>query len=103
MPDFTIASAICRIKSSLTLHANLFQLFHPMGGVRASLLSWATSSDGATSRLNIAIRILVLANIGSDPNLSGSFRLSVGTRTFCRLPYHQLGYDQHFPGFHRAL
>src|SRR5258706_13865692 len=46
MPDFTIASAICRIMSSLTLQPNLFQLFHPMGGVRTRLaegLSWAIS------------------------------------------------------------
>src|SRR5277367_4619506 len=46
MPDFTIASAVCRMRSSLTLHANLFQLFHPIGGVGARLLaeillSWA--------------------------------------------------------------
>src|SRR5262249_831505 len=41
MPDFTIASAIPRIISSLTLQPNLFQLFHPMGGVSARL------ADGA--------------------------------------------------------
>src|ERR1019366_456387 len=35
IPDFTIASAICLIVSSLTLQANLFQLFHPIGGVAA--------------------------------------------------------------------
>src|SRR5436305_6781793 len=35
MPDFTTASAIPLIKSSLTLQANLFHEFHPMGGVRA--------------------------------------------------------------------
>src|SRR5437016_11375139 len=37
MPDFTIASAMPLIMSSLTLQANLFQLFHPMGGVSARL------------------------------------------------------------------
>src|SRR5215470_12304765 len=46
MPDFTTASAMPLIKSSLTLQANLFQEFHPMGGVRASpeegeAFSWA--------------------------------------------------------------
>src|SRR3954471_19466169 len=36
MPDLTIASAMPRTSSSLTLHPNLFQVFHPIGGVRAS-------------------------------------------------------------------
>ena len=35
MPDFTTASAMPLIMSSLTLHANLFQVFQPMGGVSA--------------------------------------------------------------------
>src|SRR5580698_9271166 len=35
MPDFTTASAIFLIISSLTLQPNLFQEFQPMGGVRA--------------------------------------------------------------------
>ena len=33
MPLATIASAICLTKVALMLHANLFQLFQPMGGV----------------------------------------------------------------------
>src|SRR5579864_6595828 len=37
MPDFSMPSAIARIRSSLTLQANLFQLFQPMGGVSARL------------------------------------------------------------------
>src|SRR5882724_2823738 len=37
IPDFTTASAIPLIRSSLTLQANLFHEFHPMGGVRARL------------------------------------------------------------------
>src|SRR5712671_7185977 len=37
MPDFTTASAMPLIKSSLTLQANLFHEFHPMGGVSARL------------------------------------------------------------------
>ena len=36
MPDFTTASAISLIMSSLTLQPNLFHEFHPMGGVGAS-------------------------------------------------------------------
>jgi hypothetical protein len=41
MPDRTIASAISLIKLSLTLQANLFQLFQPIGGVLARPLSSA--------------------------------------------------------------
>ena len=45
-PDFTTASAMPLIKSSLTLQANLFHEFHPIGGVSARLaegevFSWA--------------------------------------------------------------
>src|SRR5579864_2685108 len=43
MPDLTIASAIPRTSSSLTLQANLFQEFHPMGGVSARPLETADS------------------------------------------------------------
>src|ERR1700678_1796030 len=35
MPDFTTASAMFLIMSSLTLQANLFHEFQPMGGVSA--------------------------------------------------------------------
>src|SRR6266850_6732252 len=35
MPLLTTASAISRMSLSLTLHPNLFQLFHPIGGVGA--------------------------------------------------------------------
>src|SRR5215831_7896436 len=35
MPDFTTASAMLLIMSSLTLQPNLFQEFHPIGGVSA--------------------------------------------------------------------
>src|SRR5579864_7130217 len=35
IPDFTTASAMPLIRSSLTLQANLFHEFHPMGGVNA--------------------------------------------------------------------
>ena len=36
MPVATIASAVSRMSFSLTSQPNLFQLFQPMGGVRAS-------------------------------------------------------------------
>src|SRR5260370_18976212 len=39
MPLFTIASAISRTILSLTWLRNLFQLFQPIGGVRASPLA----------------------------------------------------------------
>src|SRR6185369_16068683 len=41
MPLVTIASAISLISFSLTLQANLFQLFQPIGGVLATPLSCA--------------------------------------------------------------
>src|SRR5579863_9101697 len=46
MPDLTTASAIPLMRSSLTLQANLFQEFHPIGGVSARFadgagFSWA--------------------------------------------------------------
>src|SRR5579862_6233140 len=47
IPDFTTASAMLLMRSSLTSQPNLFHEFHPMGGVRArfadgDLLSCAT-------------------------------------------------------------
>src|ERR1700693_1141048 len=50
MPDFTRASAIPRTKSWLTLQANLFQVFQPIGGVRARLL--ATAGAGLSAAHN---------------------------------------------------
>src|SRR5688500_16895989 len=54
MPLATIASAICRTRVSLILHPNVFQLFHPIGGVRATPFSsaapcrsWATNTVAA--------------------------------------------------------
>src|SRR6478672_7750269 len=44
MPLPTMASAMPLIMSSLTLQPNLFQLFQPIGGVRASPLSQARAS-----------------------------------------------------------
>src|SRR2546421_9689775 len=48
MPVLTSASAISLINFSLTLQPNLFQLFQPIGGVRASPLSSARASDALT-------------------------------------------------------
>src|SRR5579864_1048402 len=47
MPDFTMASAIPRTSSSLTLQPNLFQEFHPIGGVSARPLETALSCANA--------------------------------------------------------
>src|SRR4051812_10283321 len=40
MPLATMASAVSRMSASLTLHWNLFQLFHPIGGVFASCVNF---------------------------------------------------------------
>src|SRR5437016_6301453 len=67
MPDFTMESAAPRISSSLTLHPNLFQVFQPMGGVRARLVdgdlfSWAEitvdSSNNKVARANSFDRMI---------------------------------------------
>src|ERR1019366_3922537 len=55
MPLETMASAACLIRSSLTLQENLFQLFQPMGGVRANPLSRARNSPAATRKPSAAI------------------------------------------------
>src|ERR1017187_8809960 len=55
MPLETMASAACLIRSSLTLQENLFQLFQPMGGVRANPLSSARNSPAATRKPSAAI------------------------------------------------
>ena len=46
MPVVTIASAMPLIRLSLTSHPNLFQLFHPMGGVSASPLFTGCAGTG---------------------------------------------------------
>jgi hypothetical protein len=52
------------MRSSLTLHANLFQLFHPIGGVGARLLteslpSWARRLALAPVKTKIINRIRI--------------------------------------------
>src|SRR5260221_12038021 len=68
MPDLTIASAIPRTSSALTLQPNLFQVFHPMGGVSArpldtelSCASTAALSDNAKT---IKINNLLFISVG---------------------------------------
>src|SRR5215831_2358239 len=55
MPDFTIASAACLISVSLTLQANLFQVFQPMGGVRARLAETPVSEKPVETTNGTAI------------------------------------------------
>src|SRR6267143_2793853 len=47
MPLLTTASAISRMSLSLTLQPNLFQLFHPIGGVGAREADVCADVDGA--------------------------------------------------------
>src|SRR5215813_2871233 len=80
MPEATIASAVARTVSSFTLHANLFQLFQPIGGVSASpfgpLLTAScvvSARAGARSKfaastnrtINFATRAIPLPRFGS--------------------------------------
>src|ERR1700719_2950631 len=50
MPEVTTASAISRISLSLTSHPNLFQLFHPIGGVAAIDADCAWMVGGNTAQ-----------------------------------------------------
>src|SRR5215467_9331902 len=65
MPDFTIASAMPRTSSSLTLHANLFQVFQPMGGVSARPLETDVSCANATQERSTtgSHRLIMVASI----------------------------------------
>src|SRR5712671_6646360 len=59
MPELTTVSAISRINLSLTSQPNLFQLFHPMGGVAATPVDCPVAVCGKaplTSRQNVASR-----------------------------------------------
>src|SRR5689334_12730350 len=63
MPLVTIASAMSLISFSLTLQANLFQLFQPIGGVLARPLSCALALDqqqAKTKTTAISVFIVVL-------------------------------------------
>src|SRR5215470_10821117 len=61
------------IISSLTLQANLFQLFQPMGGVRATPLSQAWAAGGNESAQR-AMRSIVLKNFANFIATSGELR-----------------------------
>src|SRR5580765_2584841 len=52
MPDFTTASAMPLIMSSLTLQANLFHEFQPMGGVSARLAEGDVFSCATAAKVN---------------------------------------------------
>src|SRR5215470_8944278 len=70
MPLETMASAMDLIISSLTLQANLFQLFQPMGGVRATPLSQARAAG--TRRKVRARKINALRNFAMFIATSGN-------------------------------
>src|ERR1700687_4595291 len=86
-PDFTRASAMPLIRSSLTLQANLFHEFHPMGGVNArfaegELLSSANRTVTKSVRTNKKIVET------TRPIFMQTFyqkRLRIGTEDSCRV------------------
>nr|BFE70113.1 hypothetical protein GCM10020092_034140 [Actinoplanes digitatis] len=47
MPELTMLSAMPRINDSLMLQKNVFQLFHPIGGVRPTPFSRACAGEAA--------------------------------------------------------
>jgi hypothetical protein len=68
IPDLTTASAMLLIMSSLTLQANLFHEFHPMGGVRArvldiALLSWPSNGNAEAKPARITTKRITLVFI----------------------------------------
>src|SRR5580658_3133885 len=62
MPDLTTASAMLLIMSSLTLQANLFHEFQPMGGVSARC------ADGAVFSCAIRPGTNTMTNISTNDN-----------------------------------
>src|SRR3954447_797743 len=87
MPDWTIASAVWRIRSSLTLQANLFQLFHPMGGTRAKGGFSASEEMQVESRTADVSSKRVLAFTDKSPDSS---RLSLKLILSCHLRARQV-------------
>src|SRR5215471_5864269 len=79
IPDFTTASAMPLIMSSLTLQPNLFQEFHPMGGVRARfaetvVCSWAndTETRNEATRQNAKVkRLIFMGNVVPEDAVGG--------------------------------
>src|ERR1051325_8428516 len=96
MPLVTIAFAISLISFSLTLQANLFQLFQPIGGVLARPLSWAlTVKQKAKSISDMSVRdlfiviywtLIVFLNRASDeepPTVISIWSFSTTQRSVC--------------------
>src|SRR5688500_14274011 len=85
MPVDTMASAISRNRPSLTLQRNLFQLFHPIGGVRARPFSSANAELDQPERTSRAIRPNFMAAqataVRVDPQHGEALRVTVGTST----------------------
>src|SRR4029078_3500058 len=68
MPLVTMASAIDFIRSSLTLQANLFQLFQPIGGVFARPLSCACTLVQHTKNKTTAISVFIVSLTSTRPS-----------------------------------
>src|SRR5277367_6136498 len=83
MPDFTTASAMPLIKSSLTLQANLFHEFHPIGGVRARLAEGEVFSCANKPVLNSKVPTIA-AKISCRIFMHTFYQnhLDIGTRRF---------------------
>src|SRR5580704_2446979 len=77
MPLETTASAACLIRSSLTLQANLFQLFQPIGGVRASPLSSACILLAARRQRVARVRVMrVIRPVGAFVFMSFDYHIA---------------------------
>ena len=73
MPLGAIASAVSRINCSLTSQANWFQLFQPMGGVRArpsSGLACAARPPGPSVRLQRSAKTESTGRDTMDPPMN---------------------------------
>ncbi len=68
MPEATIASAVSRINCSFTLSVNLFQLFQPICGVKASWSNFWPGATGATGATMATTGFLVAQ---ADSKISG--------------------------------
>src|SRR5436305_9105215 len=67
MPEETIASAVSRTTFSFTLHANLFQLFQPIGGVSASPFAALLTTSCVVSASAGEERAAIAANQTNGP------------------------------------
>src|SRR5215475_10748702 len=76
MPLETMASAMDLIMSSSTLQPNLFQLFQPMGGVRATPLSraWEVCAEIAMKAITQEQRKISLRKSDLFTTASETFR-----------------------------